>query len=261
MLAGNGLLAADPIQAKHKQGSNHAFILLKDQTGRLIALGDHISITEGNQVNSRLTFHFKDGSLDDETTVYRQTSVLQLVTDHHVQHGPSFPQPVDLTINMPENELKWREAKAGKEDVKVEHKSLPADLVNGLLGPMLQNYPKGSAELKASYVSGDSKLRIVQLSVKPAGKGDFTVAGTSHLADQYTIHVELGGIAGAVAPMLGKQPADTDVWLLAGPAPTFIRLVGALYPTGPIWTAELTSLTWSGEHETASAEIRKGRRH
>ena len=33
--------------------------------------------------------------------------------------------------------------------------------------------------------------------------------------------MELGGIAGIVAPIIGKQPPDLHVWILGGDAPAF----------------------------------------
>jgi hypothetical protein len=56
--------------------------------------------------------------------------------------------------------------------------------------------------------------------------------------------VDIHGIAGVIAPIIGKQPADTELWVLDGDAPVLIKLEGALYPEGPIWTLVLTSPTW-----------------
>src|SRR4051794_25640658 len=92
---------AEPIPSLHVQGSMHGFLLLKSADGKVIGTGDQISVAKGNQVRSKLTFHFRDGSIDEETTVLKQGSVFQLVSDHHVQKGPSFPDPLDLTVNVP----------------------------------------------------------------------------------------------------------------------------------------------------------------
>ena len=35
-------------------------------------------------------------------------------------------------------------------------------------------------------------------------------------------HIDLGGLAGLVAPLIGKQPPDTQVWVLEADAPAFI---------------------------------------
>lgn len=60
------LAFGEPVSAHHKQGSNHGFLLLKSSDGKVIAVGDQITEANGAKVRSRLTFHFRDGSIDDE---------------------------------------------------------------------------------------------------------------------------------------------------------------------------------------------------
>jgi hypothetical protein len=42
----------------------------------------------------------------------------------------------------------------------------------------------------------------------------------------------LGGVAGVVAPIVGKQPADYHIWLQSGSPPAFVREEGPLYEGG-----------------------------
>jgi hypothetical protein len=37
------------------------------------------------------------------------------------------------------------------------------------------------------------------------------------------VKVELGGVAGIIAPLIGKRPADTKVWVVGGEAPAFVK--------------------------------------
>jgi hypothetical protein len=71
--------SADPIPANQKQGSMYGFLLLKSAQGKVIAVGDQVNTVRGNQVRSRLIFHFCDGSVDDERTVFKQGTVFELV--------------------------------------------------------------------------------------------------------------------------------------------------------------------------------------
>jgi len=222
----------------------HGFLLLKSAEGKVIAVGDEISVAKGNQVHSRLTFHFRDGSIDDETTVFKQGSVFQLVSDRHVQKGPSFPEPLDLAVNVPAGEVTWREMKDGKQEVKSEHMDLPPDLANGLMSLVVQNFPQKATEMKVSYLAGSSKPRLVKLSVKPDGEESFRLGGTKHQASRFNLHVEIGGVTGVIAPVVGKQPTDIKIWVITGEVPTFIKMEGAFYQKGPIWTMELTSPVW-----------------
>ena len=80
--------------------------------------------------------------------------------------------------------------------------------------------------------------------MKREGAGRYLVGGTRRQAVEYNIHVELGGVAGVVAPLIGRQPSDMQIWVADGEVPAFLKLQGALYVKGPIWTMELTSPRW-----------------
>lgn len=223
----------------------HGFLLVKSAQGKVIAVGDVVQMVEGTRVHSQLLFRFRDGSTDDESTVFLQKDVLRLVSDHHVQKGPSFPAPLNVTIDVPAAEVTWQEAKGGKIEVHKDHMELPDDLANGILPAVMVNIPKNAAETKVSYLANTPKPRIVRLSMKPERRESFTVGGLAYFANRYVVHVELGGLAGLIAPIIGKQPADSRGWVVPGEVPSFVRLEGAFYPNGPVWTAELSSPVWS----------------
>ena len=82
----------------------------------------------------------------------------------------------------------------------------------------------------------------------------FSVGGSSRKAAHYVVHVEIGGAAGLVAPLLGKQPPDTHVWILGGEAPAFVKSEGPLFLGGPIWRIELTSPVWPSKPAGDSKE-------
>jgi hypothetical protein len=237
-------LSANPTPVLQKQGSQRGFLLLRSADGVIIAVGDQVNVVRGNSVHSRLIFHFRDGSIDEEVTVFRQASTFQLVRDHHVQKGPSFPQPLDVTIEMKSGQVTWHDLKNGKDEVKTEHMDLPPDLSNGLMSLIVQNFPAKATEMKVSYLAGGSKPRIVRLIVKPDGQRVFRLGGSSRRANQFKVHIEIGGVAGVIAPVVGKQMPDIEMWVSDGEVPTFLRMEGPLYEQGPIWTMELTVPTW-----------------
>ena len=86
----NGNLPADPVPVRHPQGSSHGFLALKTLNGKSIAIGDATQIVQGDRVTSRVIFRFRDGSIDDDVTVFSQRGVFRLISDHHIQRGPSF---------------------------------------------------------------------------------------------------------------------------------------------------------------------------
>jgi hypothetical protein len=244
---------AESIPATHRQGSLHGLLLLKSQTGKTIAIGDQTNIARGDEIRSELIFHFLDGSIDDEVADFRQGSVFQLIRDHHIQKGPSFPKPLDLTVEVSQNQVTWREVKDGKSETQSEHMDLPADLVNGLIALVVENFPSRAEEWKTSYLAADSKPRLVQFSFKPDGEDQVRVGTVSRKTMRYNVHVDIGGIAGVIAPIIGKQPSDIKLWVLGGDAPMLIRMEGALYPEGPIWTMVLTSPEWPSTSSSSSS--------
>jgi hypothetical protein len=162
----------------------HGFLLLKSEGGKVIAIGDQTNTVRGDVIRSRLLFHFRDGSIDDETTTFRQGSVFQLIRDRHIQRGPTFPQPLDMTVNVPRGEVMWRDVKDAKSEVKTEHMDLPPDLVNGMLSLTVENFPAKAAEMKVSYVAIASKPRVVKLSIKPDGEDRALVGGVGRGSDR-----------------------------------------------------------------------------
>jgi hypothetical protein len=101
------------------EGTEHGFLALRTKEGRVLAAGELFQVVRGDRVTSRLLFRFKDGSVDDETTVFSQRGNFHLISDHHVQKGPTFPDPMDVSIDVDRREVIVRSTgKDGKEYVK-----------------------------------------------------------------------------------------------------------------------------------------------
>ena len=235
------VIYADPVSVRHPQGSAHGFVALSTLDGKRIAIGDMTQTIRGRRVTSRLTLRFRDGSLDDEVTVFTQQGVFRLVSDHHVQRGPSFPKPIDMLIDTASGQVTSR-----GEDGKLsqEHLDLPADLANGLPPNLLMNLDPSMPEKTLSFIAPLARPRLVHATVKPAGKVFFTIGNMRRTGIDYALHVELGGITGMIAPLIGKEPPDYHIWILPGAAPAFIREEGPLYFGGPVWRIEQISPTF-----------------
>ncbi len=249
---------AEPVAVRHLEGSIHGFLELRSEGGEVVASGDLVQWTHGGLVTTQTVFHFKDGSVDDETTVFSQRRTLQLISDRHIQKGPSFPHPMDMAIDCHSGEVTVRTTdKDGKEEVKTQHVDLPSDLANGIVPLVVGNLPSGAAETTVSMVVATPKPRVVKLVISPRGEEPFSVVGTSRKAIHYEIKIELGGLTGVVAPLVGKAPPNIQVWVIGGQAPTLIRELGPIYPEGPLMTIEMASPVWpdldkSGEQRTGN---------
>ena len=58
-------------------------------------------------------------------------------------------------------------------------------------------------------------------------------------AQHYVVKTKIEGPAGAIAPLVGKQPADIHVWLVKSEAPTFVEFEGPMSEDNPVWRIEL----------------------
>jgi hypothetical protein len=85
------------------------------------------------------------------------------------------------------------------------------------------------------------KARLVKLVILPDGQKQVTSGNTSHKAIVYDVKVKIGGVAGLLARVTGKQPPDTYVWILTGEAPAFVKSEGPLCEGSPIWRIELAT--------------------
>ena len=252
---------AESIPVHHQEGVSRGFPVIRSLDGKILATGDTIQVADGNKVTSEMVFHFRDGSLYDEKTVFSQDGTFRLLSDHLIQKGPSFPHPIDIFIDCSKNEITIHSNDKGKEKDSIQHMDLPEDLADGMLLTLLRNISPSTAETKLSLLTTSSKPRLIKLSITPKGERSFTTGGTTHKACDFAIHVEIGGVAGAVAPLIGKQPPDTHVWMSIGTVPTFVRFEGPLYDGGPILKAELAKMRISADNLNLQANQKRPKKN
>jgi hypothetical protein len=240
-----GAMWAGSVAVRQAEGLVHGFLVLRTLAGDTLADGDLIQVARGDRVTNRLVFRFKDGSVHDETAVFSQRRNFRLLTDHLVQKGPAFQHPMDVSIDGSTGQVTVRSTDDdGKEKVVTRRLDLLPDLANGLVLTLLKNVQSDAPQMMASMVAATPKPRLVNLAITLQGEEPFSVGGSSRKATHYVVKVEIGGAAGLVAPLLGKQPPDIHVWILGGEAPAFVKSEGPLYFGGPIWRIELVSPVW-----------------
>jgi hypothetical protein len=239
------VLHAEPVAVRYQEGTLHGFLTLRTLEGKTIADGDLLQVARGDRLTSRLVFHFKDGSLLDETIVYSDRRTFRLLSDHLVQKGPTFPHPMEVTLDGTSGQVTVRSTdEHGKESSWSERLELPADLTNGMMIlTQLKNVRRG-ARVNLSMVAATPKPRLVKLAVSSAGEERFSIGGSTRKATHYVVKVELGGVAGLLAPLLGKQPPDSHVWILGGKVPAFVKSESPFFLGGPAWRIELAKPVW-----------------
>src|SRR5262249_49932031 len=156
---------------------------------------------------------------------------------HLVQRGPSFPKPVEVSIDAGTGQVtvRYRDDE-GREKVLDERLDLPADVSNGLILTVLKNLRPDDPSATVSMVIATPKPRLVKMVITRVGEDPVSNGRTTGRAARYVVQV--GGLAGVVAPLTGKA-TQTEVWMLHGDAPAFLRSEGPLFYGGPVWRMEL----------------------
>jgi hypothetical protein len=240
-----GTTSSEPVAVRHLEGLVHGFLALRSPEGKTLASGDLIQNARGDRVTSRLVFHFNDGSTHDETAVFSQRGHFRLLSDHLMQKGPAFERPMDMTIDAQSGQVTVRyKNDHGEAKEEAERLELPPDLANGMIITLLKNVRRGAVPKSVSFVAATPKPRLVKLGITAAGSESFSVAGSPRKATHYVLKVEIGGVSGLLAPLLGKQPPDSHVWILEGEAPAFVKSEAFLYMGGPMWRTDLVSPVW-----------------
>jgi hypothetical protein len=231
LLLPSPLLSQSPVAVQYTEGVVRGFLVLSTLDGKALAEGDVTQFARGDRVTSHTILRFKDGSVNEETVVFSQRHIFRLISDHQVQKGPAFKQPMDVSVD----------GLTGQVTVRLK---LPANVSNGMILTLLKNIRPDVPLTTLSMVAAAPKPRLVKLLISPEGEDSVSAGGLSHKATRYVVKVDIGGVAGVVAPIVGKQPQDTHVWIIGGDAPSFAKSEGPLYNGGPIWRIELTSPEW-----------------
>jgi hypothetical protein len=254
VLASSATLFAQSVPVRHPEGTVHGFMVIHTLDKKQIAVGELIQVVRGDRVTTRTTYRFKDGSIDDDIVVFSQRGVFRLISDHQIQKGPSFPHPSDVAVDAATGQVTVHSDDGGKEKVTTEHVDVPPDLANGMILTLLKNLAPGAGETKLSLLTAMPKVRMVKLAISTVGEDPFTAAGAHHKAMHYVVKIKLGGIEGAVAPIVGKQPHDIELWIVGGSAPALMKMDGPTYEGGPVWQIEQVSAVWPASPDAHPVE-------
>ncbi len=238
-LAGGAILRGDFVPVRYPEGVVRGFLALRGPDGAVIADGDSIQFARGDRVTSRLVFHFRDGSLQDETTVFTQRGRFRLVSDRLVQRGPSFPGPMEVSIDEKSGRVTVKYAEKGVEKFLDERMKLPPDLANGLPSTLLKDLAPEIASTTFPMLVAAPKPRLVKLVVSRAGFETISNGRQSYRAERFNIHVDLRGLAARSRRSSGNSRRTLPCGSSVGDAPGFAKSESQFYEGGPLWTIEL----------------------
>ncbi|OLC12442.1 MAG: hypothetical protein AUH29_16370 [Candidatus Rokubacteria bacterium 13_1_40CM_69_27] len=234
-LALASLADAEPVTVRFPEGVTRAFPVLRSVDNEKLAQGDLSQVVRGDKVSSRLVFHFKDGSIYDESVVFSQRDVFTLLSYRIVQQGPSFPETLEAAVDRDTGryQVRYRADDDSPEEVLTGKFALPDDAYNGMLSLIVKNLP-ARAEETVSVVAFTPKPRVVKLLLQPVAEERMLVSDSPMQATRYHIRPQLG----LFASLLVTDIPDLRMWILPGEAPAFLRAEGPLYFMGPVWRIE-----------------------
>lgn len=240
-LLGQPVTIAEQIPVRYTEGVTHGFLVLRTQQGEVIAHGEVSQVARNGRVTDHLIFRFKDGSSHEETTTFSQRGNFRLISNRVVQKGPSFKNPSDTFIDASQGQVTISYTDDGKEKIVRKRLEMPADVASGLMLTLAKNIQPRTPRTTVSMDVGGAKPRLVKLVISPQGEETFELGTIIHKAVHYVVKVDIGGAAGVVAPLAGKQPPDSHIWMSQGEAPTFLGSAAPFYEEGPIWRVELAA--------------------
>ena len=236
-----GALYAEQVVVRLPVPPFRGAVVLRDTSDTVIASGEVSQQVNGSRATATLSLRFKDGSIHHETAVFSHRQVFQLISYRLTQKGKSFQRPTELSLNASTRQVNISYADDGVEKNVIDHLKLPPDVSNGMISAILCDLDPARPKTKVSMVVSTPKPRIVKLEITPRGEESITVSGAARKATRYNITVDIGGIAGAVAPIAGKQPPDIHIWISPGKSPSFLRSEGPMCDGCPVWRLEMTS--------------------
>ena len=237
VLLGSCPAAAEPVAVRFTEGVMRGFPVLCSQSGEKLARGELVQVAQGDVVESRLTFHFKDGSIYDEHVVFSQTNVFALLRYHIVQRGPSFPESIDARVDRASGRyhVRYKGDEDSAEETLDGSFTMPADAYNGLLSTLMKNLT-AQRPATVQVIAFTPKPRLVTVLLKPAAEDIVQVNDAAVATTRFLVEPQLGPFA---ALLVGDVP-NLKCWIVGGPAPAFLRFEGPLYFMGPIWRIDWT---------------------
>jgi hypothetical protein len=235
---------AGPVAVRLPEGNTRGFLVLRSLAGEILARGELRQKPTGAAIESALVLDFRDGSYREEVTTFTQSGVFRLEAYRLVQRGPAFPR-TEITFDRKSG--RYAALVQERPDVAAENASepfdMPADLYNGMALVLIKNLAAG-ASATVQTAAFLPKPRLLKTILAPEGEDRVLIAGESRKVTRYLVKMEIGGLTGAMASLVGKVPPDLRYWLVPGEVPAFARFEGAMFLNGPVFRLEQTTIDW-----------------
>jgi len=86
-------LSGEQVPVRQKEGLMHGFLALRTLQGKKIADGEMTQAVKEGRLTDHLIFHFSDGSIYEDTTIFTQKGSFRLLSDHLVEGDRHLNSP------------------------------------------------------------------------------------------------------------------------------------------------------------------------
>ena len=236
--------AAGAATVRLPEGNTRGFLVVRSAEGQVIGHGELRQLPVPGGIESRLSLAFTDGSRREETVVFSQDKAFRLESYRLVERGPLFPGS-DIAFDRKSGQYKARvrEKKGEEERTASGELEMPADLYNGMALVLLKNLADGQ-RASGQMAVFTPKPRLIRMDLFAEGDDKMRLGGATLTARRYLVKLDVKGLTGMIASLIGKDPPDSRYWLVTGDVPAFARFEGAMFLNGPIWRIEMTVPEW-----------------
>src|SRR5439155_1347423 len=119
-------------------------------------------------------------------------------------------------------------ARVGDDKPTEDSIELPENLHHVITGNILKNLAPG-ASAAGHMLAFTPKPYRLDTTLRAEGKDKFFAGDVARTATRYLLKMELRGVTGVVASILGKDPPQVRYWSSTGAAPGFGRVEGAVH--------------------------------
>jgi hypothetical protein len=237
--------AGTPVKVRLVEGNSRGFLVLRALNGEAIAHGELMQRPRGARIESQLVLNFKDGSLRDERVTFSQNGVFRVEAYRLLQRGPSCPFS-EISFDRQTGRFEARTQQTKSDEIREASGAfeMPADLYNGMAPVLLKNIPPGSP-VSVQMAVFTPKPRLLEMKLISETEDVVRLGASTRTVRRYLVKLEVGGLTGVLASLVGKDPPDVRYWMVTGEVPAFVRFQGAMFLKGPIWRLELTTLELS----------------
>ena len=159
---------------------------------------------------------------------FTQHNVFRLVAYHLTQKGPAFGE-ASSEVSFDRDSGRYR---ASSGDKSAEGTlDLPEDLHNGMTGMLLRNLPTGG-RASGYLMAFTPKPQLVRSDMGPEGEDRFSVGDATFTAVRHLVKLDIPGLKGAIANLIGKNPPDIRYWVSSGVGAGLPEVRGRDVPQG-----------------------------